>query len=69
MPSPDALPTGIAMIIFVVGIILAVIGSLSLLLTAFSESVLWGLAFLFVPLAGVRIPACSRSVRRPDTHA
>ena len=43
----------IASLFAVVGLVLLVIGGLAFLIAAFQESLLWGLAVLFLPLASL----------------
>jgi FtsH-binding integral membrane protein len=39
--------------LLVIGLVVTVIGSIWFLITAFQESILWGLAIMFIPFVGL----------------
>lgn len=43
----------LGLIIFIIGVLIAAVGGIWLLITGFGESILWGLAMLFIPLVGL----------------
>jgi len=43
----------LSMVFLIVGVIVAVVGSIGLIIAAFHESVLWGLGVLVIPIVGL----------------
>lgn len=47
------MPTGLGQVLMIFGILIFIVGGFWFLLRAFTESVLWGLAVLFIPIVAV----------------